>query len=425
MKLTTYFPPRLVAKKTTIPIPRIHAYALGDGPEPLPSFLILEYVEGRKLTSADTKRLSDEERTRLYASLADVYMQLRRLDFPSIGCLTQGPDGFQVSKRAVTIDLNMQELEGLAPSEIQDSYYGAGGTLASASDYVAMLLQIADNAFSKGCDTVSQEEGEGHLYHLHMFRQYVEGWVDRNLDCGPFVLVHGDLEIFNLLLSDDMSIVSVLDWEWSRVVPCQFFKPPLWLSNTTIQNMSYGYRYKDYLDLFDKFLAVLRVRERERYGNELLADEWDKGKQKSGFMVANALESWTAMDWFASRYINPRVYGGKDDLPERITAFIQENPARKALVERKVLEWTSYTAQVELLNASVGHCRDHDVVIAAAPGGRGQSASAAYDFITWLWKIPIPLPTHALPFAIGSIAVAIAAASYLSEKRMARLPFSH
>jgi aminoglycoside phosphotransferase (APT) family kinase protein len=44
---------------------------------------------------------------------------------------------------------------------------------------------------------------------------------------GPFVLVHGDLELFNLLVDDNMDIIAVLDWEWSRVVPRQFFIPPL------------------------------------------------------------------------------------------------------------------------------------------------------------------------------------------------------
>ncbi|KAF4626308.1 hypothetical protein G7Y89_g11853 [Cudoniella acicularis] len=415
---------QLVADRTTIPIPRIHAYALGDGPELFPSFLILEYVEGLKLTYADFKKLSDEQRTRLYTSLADIYIQLRRLEFPSIGCVTREPDGFEVRKRTVTIDLNMQELEGLAPSEIQDAYYSASGTLTSANDYIAMLLQIADNAFSKGCGTVSEEEGEDHLYHLHLFRQYAEHWVDRSLDRGPFALIHGDLELFNLLLGDDMNIVSVLDWEWSRVVPRQLFKPPLWLSNTTIEDMSYGYRYRDYLESLDKFLVVLRVQERERYGSELLADEWDKGKQKSGFMVANALENWTAMDWFASRYINLRVYGGKEDLPERIKTFIQDDPARKALIERKVLEWTSYTAQLQQLDAFVSHSKDR---ITAAPDGKQKSASTVQSFLTrlWLWKIPIPLPTQALPFAWGSILVIIAGTSYLFGRRMVRLLFSH
>lgn len=243
----------------------------------------------------------------------------------------------------------MQELEGLSPSKIQDSYYSSDGTLFSANKYLAMLLQIADNAFSKGRSTISQEEAEDHLYHLHIFRQYAEKWTDHSLDSGPFVLVHGDLEIFNLLLDNDMNIVSVLDWEWSRVVPSQFFKPPLWLSNAKIEDMFYGHRYKDYLKHFDQFLAILRVRELERYGNELLSDEWDKRKQKSGFMVAHALESWITMDWFANRYINFRVYGGKDDLPQRIIAFLEDNPDRKALIERKVLESTSYKAQLDQL----------------------------------------------------------------------------
>jgi len=59
-----------------------------------------------------------------------------------------------------------------------------------------MLLPIADNAFARGRGTVSElEEGEDQLYHLHMFRHHAEEWIDRNLDHGPFVLVHGDLEI--------------------------------------------------------------------------------------------------------------------------------------------------------------------------------------------------------------------------------------
>ena len=378
------------------------------------------------MSYADVKKLSDEKRTCLYTSLAEIYMQLRRLEFPSIGCLRRGPDGFRVSKRTATIDLNMQELEGLAPSEIQDSYCGPGETLTSAIDYVAMLLQIADNAFSRGRGTVSEkEEGEDHLYHLHMFRQHAERWVDHSLDRGPFVLVHGDLELFNLLLGDDMKIVSVLDWEWSRVVPLQFFKPPLWLNNTPIEDLSYGYRYRGYLECFDEFLAVLRIREREIYGHDLLADEWDKAKQKSGFMVANALECWTAMDWFASRYLNLRLYGGKEDLPERIRAFIQDDPARSALIKRKVLEWASYTAELEHLDKPTNHSKDHDV----APDGKGlSSVSAAQGFLTRLWKIPISLPTQTqtlLPFAIGGALVVIAGASYLFGRRVARLPFSH
>ena len=100
------------------------------------------------------------------------FVQLRRLEFPAIGCLTRGSQGFKVCKRTVSIDLNMQELEGLAPRSIQSRCSGIGSTLTSANDFVEMLLEIAENAFAGDRSPISQEEGEDQLYHLHMFREY-------------------------------------------------------------------------------------------------------------------------------------------------------------------------------------------------------------------------------------------------------------
>ncbi|KAH7363987.1 phosphotransferase enzyme family protein [Rhexocercosporidium sp. MPI-PUGE-AT-0058] len=393
---------QLIAQKTTIPIPKIHAYALGDDDagKPLSSFLILQYIEGQKLTHADLRKLSDEQRTNLYTSLADVYIQLRRLDFPSIGCLMQGLDGFKVCKRTVTIDLNMQELEGRAPHCVQSRYCGSGTTLTSANKYITMLLEISDNAFAGDRSPISQEEGEDRLYHLHIFRQYVNGWVNNNFEHGPFVLVHGDLELFNLLFDDNMNVISVLDWEWSRVVPCQFFKPPLWLNSTSIEDLSYGYQYKGFLAHFDKFLAVLRVLEQKKYGNEILANEWETGKQKSGFMVANALENWTAIDWFANRWINCRVYDGKKTLSSRITEFMQAEPTRQALIRRKVLRVAPSTSQHNDPNESCINFLD-----CAVQGCLARS-----------WKTISLCCARPLPVAIGSLLL-VAGVSLLFRRR--------
>lgn len=154
-------------------------------------------------------------------------MQLRRLEFPSIGRLIQGPDGVRVGKRVATLDTNMQELENVAPSEVMDSYYGGHDALLRSADrYVEMLLDLADNAFRKGRGNVeNEEEAQDRLYHLHLFRQHAENWVDHDLDQGPFVVVHGNLEIFNLVLDHEMNIISVLDWEWSRGRPSNSFAP--------------------------------------------------------------------------------------------------------------------------------------------------------------------------------------------------------
>ncbi|KAK7429709.1 hypothetical protein QQZ08_003735 [Neonectria magnoliae] len=416
---------KLVAEKTTIPIPKIHAYALGDSSEPLSSFVILDYVEGQELSSAQLKTLSDEQRTRLYTSLADIHIQLRRLEFPSIGCLTRGTDGFEVCKKTVTIDINMQELEDLQPSKIQASYYGDSGLLTSANDYVEMLLETAYNAFVEGRSSVLEEdEGEDALYHLHLFRQYSEGWVDRRLDRGPFVLIHGDLEPFNLIVNKEMDIISLLDWEWSRVVPRQFFKPPLWLGNPDTTKLAYNFVYQDYLERFGHFLSILRVRERETYGNEMLSDEWEEAKAGSGFLAAKALENWTDMDWFAFRYINWKCYRGIS-LEERVKAFLDDDPTRNILIARKLAEGVVYNVEVDRLKVNCSS-NQHDDITEATPGCEDTpiSVHSTKPISHWgIWKDTISLFAPLAPkLSLWSAAIIIAGTSYLLGKRIAQFP---
>lgn len=347
-------PRRLIASKTTIPIPKLIAYALGDGPDPLSSFLILEFVEGQKLNGRTFRDLPEELLTNLYTSLADIHIQLRRLEFPSIGCLGFGPGGeIQVVKKNKSIDINVQELEGLQPSKIQASYYDPDGRLASANKYTEMLLDIADNAFVQGRGIVLDEaQGGEALYHLHVFREFAQQWVDPSLDHGPFVLVHGDFSASNLIINEDHSIDAVLDWEWSRVVPRQFFGPPLWLNLSPTTDLALITMYEFYLKKFHRLLEVLRTRKLDQFGNLLLHDEWTEAQNKSDFLVANALENWTDIDWFAYRYLSLPVVarGGQEALAARVKQFMQD-PARQALITAKVDEGQAYDAAVGELNA--------------------------------------------------------------------------
>ena len=172
------------------------------------------------------------------------------------------PDGFKVCRKTSSIDLNEQELEGVRPSLIQASYYSEHNSLKSTNKYVAMLLEIADNVFAESRGTVFKDgQGEEALYYLHIFRWYVEEWTDRYLDQVPFTLIHGDLEPWNLMVNDNGDIISVLDWEWSHVVPRQFFNPPLWLHPTICSAKLLALRtiYSIYLRHFNQFAATIRI----------------------------------------------------------------------------------------------------------------------------------------------------------------------
>ncbi|KAG4438946.1 hypothetical protein IFR05_005572 [Cadophora sp. M221] len=318
--------------KTAIPLPKIYAYSLDDGPEPLSSFLILEHVEGQKLSSVPLK-------TPLTTS--------------------EPICGFEVRKKTATIDMNMQELEGLEPFKIQGSYYDNSGLLTSANDYMAMLLQIANNAFVEGRSSVFEKgQGEDALYHLQDFREYAESWVDRSLDQGPYVLVHGDLEPFNLIVNDTMDIISVLDWEWSRVVPRQFFKPPLWLRIPDTTKLAWDFVYNDYLKSINQLQAIIKTRELEKYGNTLLSEEWERAKENSGFLVANALENWTA--WTGSPI-------------SILTGNVTE--ARSTWRSVKLSEGIAYEANVEQLQ-DIGLAGEHkEESVDAAPGCKDKPTS--------------------------------------------------
>ncbi|KAK7415903.1 hypothetical protein QQZ08_012215 [Neonectria magnoliae] len=391
---------QLIAEKTTIPLPKIYAYQLGDDSEPLSSFVILEYVDGRPLSAAEVDSLSVDQQTRLYTSLADIYIQLRRLIFPSIGCLTWGSSGVEVLKQTATIDLNMQDLEGLRPSEIQ-TRYGQGGVLSSATDYTTMLLNLADNALSKSRSRIlKQDQGEDVLYHHHLFRRFVtEAWLNKDLDTGPFVLVHGDLQPFNCMVNERMEITSVLDWEWSRVVPVQYMQPPLWLTGHNTEFLALKYPYLLFLEKFDEFLKITKELEGQKYGDHLLSREWEQRKSNGGFLVANALENWTDIDGFSTRFINREWFGGLEDAPKRVETFVCEDPTRRVLVERLCHANKIYKKDLQQLDDFDRAYYPRDTTTAPSP------SPSRPLFGTWESSVTGVITTT---LALGSLVVAVA-----------------
>ncbi|KAH6982357.1 kinase-like domain-containing protein [Ilyonectria sp. MPI-CAGE-AT-0026] len=366
---------QFIADKATIPLPKVYAYQLGDGLDPLSSFVILEYVDGRPLSATEVDSLSVDERARLYELLADVYIQLRR---------------------HIPFHRLFDDLEGLRPSEIQ-ARYGQRGVLSSATEYTTMLLNLSDNALSNTRSRIlDQEQGDDVLYHHHLFRRFVkEDWLDKRLDDGPFVRVHGDLQPFNCMVDERMEITSVLDWEWSRVVPVQYFQPPLWFTGHSTEFLALGYPYLRYLERLDEFLRIMRELEVQKYGDDLLSQEWEHQKSSGGFLVANALENWTDIDRFSTRHINRVWFRGTKDAPKRIETFIREDPTRRDLVERLCRAHEIYKKELQQLD---GTSDPGDSATTPDPFPRRPF------FGTWESSVPGIITTT---LALGSLIIAI------------------
>ncbi|KMU92260.1 hypothetical protein CIHG_10105 [Coccidioides immitis H538.4] len=212
--------PERSLEKTTIPIPRLHVYCLGkDNILGLP-FMLLDFIDGKALINIDIPKLPDSDKRRLFAKPGDIYLQLFQQQFNYIG-------------------FNPSRL--IAPNQV----------FHSAIDYIFMIHQALLDEFHLRRDSVCGEsDARSYLYGLLNSRQFLMDWVKPEHNHGPFVLMHGDLRSANILVDDDLNIVSVLDWEWSHTIPLQMFVPPPWLSGCEVLGV-----LKEYNRLYYDILA--------------------------------------------------------------------------------------------------------------------------------------------------------------------------
>jgi len=73
--------------------------------------------------------------------------------------------------------------------------------------------------------------------------------------------------------------------------------------------------------------------------------------ENEGILVAIALENWTDIHFVASRFIDYLLHK-KKDLDGRVAAFIEDDPARAALVARKVYDRALYQEELESLGTN-------------------------------------------------------------------------
>ncbi|TQV90370.1 phosphotransferase enzyme family protein [Cordyceps javanica] len=301
-----------LSEETTIPLPKILAYRTEDSTDPLSTFVILEFIDGTRLSPHQLEDLPPQTRQNLFTSLADIYVQLRRQEFSTIGKLDGSASKPHVGQKTATIIMNMLQLEGLEAFSIRETFHDKEGILKSATSYTRMLLCIGYNAFLKSPNAVTENLGLQASHNHQLFIYHAEQWMDTKRDEGPFVLVHGDLHLSNLVFDDDGRIAGVLDWEWIGLA-----YPPSWRLFLRTA--------------FQEFLAIVKTREMDMFGNLRLHSEWSQSVDMAEPLVANALMNWTDVEWFVHRYLN-----GKRDLSDdEQTVLKKENPSLALLAHIK------------------------------------------------------------------------------------------
>ncbi|KAM5346690.1 hypothetical protein ACJ41O_009695 [Fusarium nematophilum] len=153
-----------VSQKTTIPIPKIHAWSY-EAPSPIGhAFIIMDHVEGTSLSAllfcrdprwafnpSPDSRYRSPDLTRVHDQIADVYIQLRDLEFPEIGALgmpTSDSPTIAVRHRPLPMEVALQEVENLDPT----AFFPKGKTFQNGREYLEALINLNRNRLVKSRD---------------------------------------------------------------------------------------------------------------------------------------------------------------------------------------------------------------------------------------------------------------------------------
>lgn len=149
----------------------------------------MDYIQGQTLKDLGFKKgkkwrtyiRPTEATNKLHSQLSDLYIQLRQLEFPEIGALGLpvvdgklsydcSADDIRVCHRPLSIEVAMQELEGMDPG----SRIKPKTTFSTARSFIDALLWLAENEFDKSPDPgLDKRGGHNSLYARYHFRRFI------------------------------------------------------------------------------------------------------------------------------------------------------------------------------------------------------------------------------------------------------------
>lgn len=348
---------RYIKSKTTIPIPRVYGYGQSTqltksrGPT---TFMICDFVPGQSLCFDDVYNASKEERTRFLGELVDILVQLRRLEFPAAGSLM--PNLVDDSEPVVGGFL------GMAINELQRDTGKKENLMsfASAKAFIGHQYSVLSDYYAVPSACLQRASIEEELFVLNSLAEEIPKLLDSQWSNGPFILSHLDLRCSNIIVSEDLHILGIIDWEFSGTVPLQYFTPPLWITGEGRSGAFLSFQDA----ILQDFEAVLQAKSATSESCAQLVREWDWGnKRKLMFPIVQILREPDTLVRVYRRHLCHRFYEGSFDLKAVVSSFFAHHETAKKLepMLRRRLEasrrYTEYLIHHGLLDIDEGEER--------------------------------------------------------------------
>ena len=313
----------LLREKTTIPLPTIYTWGMtDDSPSQIGPFIIMEYIEGRRLMEAlkqptETKvgevdlwkDLGNSRVLHAYTQIADYLLQIYQLDFNAAGAISRSHTrDWVVTERPLTDHMNSLATDvSNYPTQLFPT-----SCCSSPRMYFQQLADQHLNHLHTHRNAVGNlEDARRYFIARHRLKQSIDRFLYTNNNTSPFKIYCYDFRPSNMIVDEDLNIKAVVGFEFWNALPAQFAHgPPWWL--TSLRPDEWIDRGFDFEALksrlephVEQFLQVMEKVEKEKATDEPVAllsvpmrDSWISGR----FWFNLAMDdSWTidAVYWAA------------------------------------------------------------------------------------------------------------------------------
>ncbi|KAK7431680.1 hypothetical protein QQZ08_001899 [Neonectria magnoliae] len=328
---------RYIECNTTIPIPHVHAYGRGveliKGGSTTQAFLIYECISGQSLNIRMLTNASKGQRGQFYDDLINILAQLRKLEFPKAGSLMPDPDNGSEPIVGGLLSMATNELQRCCKEQ------GSLKTFTSEEQYLAYQYHILSETYRLPTEELSCGQAQLELFALDSLANQVPKFTDSPRPNGPFVLAHLDLRCGNIIVTDDLRIHGVIDWEFTGTVPQRLFTPPPWITGHDLAAVAAIPHDR----MYPEFLEVLEAKSATSGDCAELRDDW-KHLPELTLPMAEIFRHPSSLIRVYYKFIFPMLFKG--DRASTVPEFFERQDIARTLaveVKHRVEESMRYT----------------------------------------------------------------------------------
>ncbi|KAK2757120.1 hypothetical protein FQN54_005090 [Arachnomyces sp. PD_36] len=233
----------LIHDRTSVPVPRVHAWGpaasnlLDLGP-----YIMMDFIDGVSLsdllkdpnaeypTRLMRADISDSDIEVIYRQLANYLLQIFKLDFDQIGSLPWPVVGYQSDTPPPPLTFKAHSiLQNGGVNTFGDQLQG----FTTTTEYFQYVVgQDWEQLVQQPNSIVGSYDAKNKYVAFKVLKALISDLVNAKYDRCKFKLICDDLGLANLIVRsrEDLTVVGVVDLEWSYIGPAQLFgSAPWWL----------------------------------------------------------------------------------------------------------------------------------------------------------------------------------------------------